>query len=151
AGPLRDTDRLRERRVDLKQPRTIDKILTCISPNTYGWDRERRRIDPVIDRLPFGWSQRHTGNQVGPLVGAVAIGDICGFAGDRYVERQAAAHGADTADSPTPQWDRAAERQWIAGLHIEILPGVKTGPTLVTGTASANLRYAIVVIDRVRE
>src|SRR5262245_2185071 len=100
--PLRQLEGLRERTVNLVVPGATSDESAQIAPSPFRRNRERRRVEPVVDGL-IRRVDRHTRNEVRALAGSVPVRQVRRLSRQRDVEWQSGAGEGDAGHRPSAQ------------------------------------------------
>src|SRR5262245_59982715 len=144
--PLRQLEGLRERTVNLVISGATSDESAQITPSPFRRNRERRRVEPVINGL-IRRIERHTRNEVRALAGGVPVGQIRRLSRQRDIERQPGASEGDASQRPSPQDLRGktvavqkclaeAERQLVDSVYRHGVADVNVGVAAVAGAAA---------------
>ena len=144
-----DGEPLLQREIDLKQPRSAQRIAAGVAPRAARGHGERRDVEPLLRRLRRGIGD-HAGHGVRPLAGVVAIGQIARSAVDGDCQRPAGArlHQAGQLPPAEDVLQRAAsrscrfvpKRQLVDAVHRERVADILIRARIFTGSARDVLR-----------
>ncbi len=100
--PFGNEHLLLERRVDFIIPGSTSNVASQIPPHPNGRYRERRWIEPVVDRL-MGRVYGNTGDEVRPLISCYAVRKVRRTPVHQYVNGAPARGRRNPAQFPTSQ------------------------------------------------